>query len=230
MISNLLNDLADLFYPRTCAVCRRVLLRDEPHLCTHCLQSIPRTDYHRTPFNPMEQLFAGKFAAERCSAFFFFRHDSDFRRLIHHIKYHGNKECGAYLGQLFAEELAGDGFFDTIDYIVPIPLHKRKLRRRGFNQSEWIAAGISAYTRIPVRTDLLEHRRENESQTRKGIYTRWLNTRDVFHAPHTPGIEGCHLLIIDDVVTTGATISACAESLQKSNRVKISVLTLAIAR
>ena len=116
------------------------------------------------------------------------------------------------------------------DYIVPVPLHKRKLRRRGFNQSEWIAAGISAYTRIPVRTDLLEHRRENESQTRKGIYTRWLNTRDVFHAPHTPGIEGCHLLLIDDVVTTGATISACAESLQKSNRVKISVLTLAIAR
>ena len=135
-----LRDIGDFFFPRCCLVCGRVLLHDEEFLCCHCLLDLPRTDYGRVTDNPMEQLFYGKLQVERCAAYFFFTEGGDYRRLIHDIKYKGEKECGAYLGALFARENVATGLFDSVDYLVPVPLHPRKWRKRGYNQSEWICS------------------------------------------------------------------------------------------
>lgn len=141
-----LKDFIDLFFPRLCPVCQRALNRNEENICTTCLHRLPRTGYHLDPLSPMAQLFLGKVPIEKCAAFFFFSTPSDARQLIHHIKYHGGKQCGFTLGKIYANELLPSGFFDDINALVPVPLHPAKLRRRGYNQSEWIARGIEQVT------------------------------------------------------------------------------------
>ena len=223
--------LVDLFYPRLCPVCGRALQHHEPHLCLHCLQNIPRTQLHlHGSDNEMEQLFRGKVPVEKAAAFFYFTHSGDYRHLIHHIKYRGEKECARYLGALYAREI-GSRFFADIDLLVPVPLHPRRLRKRGYNQSEYIAAGIADATGVPVAPEVLQRIRQTQSQTAKGIYQRWKNTRDSFRLQSQPeNIEGKHLLLIDDVVTTGATLLACIEALHDIKNIKISLLTLSMAR
>ncbi len=224
------RDIADFFFPRTCLVCGRVLLQNEDHICTHCILNIPRTAFHNKPDNTVAQLFYGKIPIERCSAYFFFDDGSDYRSLIHHIKYGNQKECGQYLGYMWAKESMQSNFFEGIDYIIPIPLHSRKLRLRGYNQSEWIAQGIADATNIELCTDALICLKHNISQTHKGIYERWLSAHDNYE--YIPNIlpEGCHILLVDDVITTGATMLACATTLLNNGVGKVSIATLAIAR
>ena len=224
------RDIADFFFPRTCLVCGRVLLHNEEHLCTHCLMNIPRTDFCHTPDNAMSQLFYGKLYIERCSAYFYFAEGSDYRKLIHRIKYNGEKECGYYLGNLWVQEYQSSGFFDGIDYVIPVPLHPRKLRKRGYNQSAWIAAGIADAAHITLTDNALECHTERTTQTRKGIYERWLSTREAFLLRPDTIPPGSHVLLVDDVVTTGATLLACAEALQKAGIDHISMAALAVAR
>lgn len=216
-MSGWLRDIADFFFPRSCLACGKILLHNEDFLCSHCLLEIPRSHYCYRPDNAMAQLFYGKLPVERCASYFFFIHDNDFRHLIHCIKYHGEKECGYHMGRLWAQECADSGFFDLIDYIVPVPLHPKKLHRRGYNQSEWIAQGISDTTGIPLCTDALFCHTDRESQTRKGIYERWLSTHEAFEEISGRLPESCHILIVDDVVTTGATLLACGQTLLASN-------------
>ena len=224
-----LRDIGDFFFPRCCLVCGRVLLHDEDFLCCHCLLNLPRTGYGNVPDNPMAQLFYGKLPVERCNAYFLFTEGGDYRRLIHRIKYNGEKECGAYLGNLFARENAATGFFDSIDYLVPVPLHRRKLRQRGYNQSEWIARGLAEKLNKPVDTEHLVHRIENVSQTRKGVFDRYLNMQDVFAVDDPQAFADKHVLLVDDVVTTGSTLEACIQALLQSPGVKASVFALSMA-
>ena len=225
-----LRDIADFFFPRTCLVCDRVLMHNENHLCTHCLLNLPRTEYATVADNAMAQLFYGKLRVERAAAYFYFTKGSDYRSLIHHIKYHGEKECGRYLGKLFVLEYGSKGFFDGIDYIVPVPLHSKKLRERGYNQSEWIARGISEESGIALCCDALICKTHRVSQTRKGIYDRYISTRDVFELVVPSTLVGMHVLLVDDVVTTGATLLSCGEVLLQGGVDKISMMTLSAAR
>lgn len=222
-----LHDLADLFFPRLCPICHRALNRGEQGVCITCLQRLPRTGYHLDPFSPMAQLFFVKVPIERCAAFFFFTSPGDARQLIHHIKYHGGKQCGRIMGEIYARELLPSHFFEGIDTLVPVPLHPAKLRRRGYNQSEWIALGVEQATGIELRTDWLRHTRDAQSQTRKGVYDRWLDTHSAYET--APGIDltGRHILLIDDVITTGATLLSCAQALYACGNPRISCLTLA---
>ncbi len=223
------RDIADFFFPRTCEVCGRVLLHEEEHICLQCMMDMPRTDFVRCPDNAMAQLFYGKLPVERAASYFYFAKGSDYRRLIHRIKYNGKKECGRYLGMMMAREWGGD-FFAGIDYIVPVPLHPRKERKRGYNQSEWIAQGISDETGIPLYVGGLVCRTQRESQTQKGIYERYLATQESFELlPDTP-LVGAHVLVVDDVVTTGATLLACGEALMKGGVHAVSMATLAAAK
>ena len=178
----------------------------------------------------MEQLFRGKIDIQDAYAFFYFTQNGDYRHLIHNIKYKGEKLCGKYLGTLFASELLKDGKLQDIDIIVPVPLHRSKERARGYNQSEWIAKGIADVIGKEVCPHLLYRKKKNESQTHKSLYERWLNTHSAFYLQETAGIKDKHILLIDDVVTTGATLLACAEALSKSENCKISFLTLAITQ
>ncbi len=227
--NSLLHDLADLFFPRLCPICRQTLNRDERAICTDCLHRLPRTNYHLDSFSPMAQLFAGKTPIEQCAAFLFFTTPGDARDLIHHIKYHGGKNCGERLGYIYANELKSTGFFNGIDKIAPIPLHPAKERKRGYNQSEWIARGIHQATGIPLCTDLLYHVTDTHSQTRKGIYQRWLDTHTAYQADTSSITPDIHILLVDDVVTTGATLLACAQALHTQGIRRISCLTLAAA-
>lgn len=224
------RDIADFFFPRTCMVCGRVLLHNEEFLCAHCLLDMPRTDYAARPDNPMAQLFYGKLKVERAAAYFFFAKGSDYRSLIHRIKYNGRKECGLYLGRMFVRECSGCSFFEHIDYIVPVPLHWRKKLSRGYNQSEWIARGIAQEIGVPLCADELVCTTHRVSQTQKGIYERYLSTRQVFELKQNSRLVGKRVLLVDDVVTTGATLLACGEALISGGVEQVSMATLAAAR
>ena len=224
-----LDAFVSLFFPRCCVVCGKALGKEEEALCIRCNLSMPRTGYHLRTDNPVEQLFYGKVNIERATSYFFYRKNSDFRNILHLFKYKGQKELAETMGRQMAAELSIGGFFDGIDVIVPVPLHPIKERLRGYNQSEWIARGISAITDIPCSTDNLIRQKNTETQTKKNAEQRWENVQGIFHFHHPENLVNKHILLVDDVLTTGATTFACASSLEAIEGIRISILTLAVA-
>lgn len=229
-LRNIAIDVADLLLPRYCPVCRNPLSAHERHVCTKCFADLPRTLLHRRRFNVMEQLFAGKTPIERATGYFWYERDNRFAQILQSIKYRNKPTMGLYLAERFAGEIAPDGFFEGIDAIIPIPLHRSKIASRGYNQSLFIAKGISRATGIPV-LDVVTASLPHSTQTRKGIYERYVNTRGIFSLRHPEQLEGKHVLIVDDVVTTGATLLSCSEMLHAGVKdIKISLATLAVTR
>lgn len=229
LIKDWLESFVSLLFPRCCLVCGRPLAKGEECLCTMCNINLPRTGYHLKEDNPVEKLFWGKIPLERATSFFFYRKGSDFRQILHQLKYGGQKDIGAIMGRYMAAELQESGFFEGIDVIVPVPLHKKKQRLRGYNQSEWIARGIATVTGIPIDTESVVRHKNTETQTSKSSLERWENVNGIFELHHPEPLAGKHILIVDDVLTTGATTVECASCLTKIEGVRISVLTLAIA-
>lgn len=229
LIKDWLYSFISLLFPRCCVVCGRSLAKGEECICAMCNINLPRTNYHLQKDNQVEQLFWGKIPLERATSFFFYRKGSDFRQILHQLKYGGQKEIGAIMGRYMASELTVSGFFEGIDVIIPVPLHKRKQRIRGYNQSEWIARGISTVTGIRIDTEVIVRRKHTDTQTRKSTFERWENVDGIFELHHAESLKGKHLLVVDDVLTTGATTVACASRLVEIEGVRISVLTLAVA-
>lgn len=223
------NDVWELFFPRFCVLCGKRLLREEKHLCIRCLSGLPRTGFHLRSGNEMEKCFWGKFPVEKASAHFYYTKGGDVRKLLFDFKYYGNPDLGRFLGACMASELLPSGFFEGIDCVVPVPLHPKKEKQRGFNQSEVLAEGIASVTGIPIVKHLLFRNQYTETQTRKGNYDRWTNVRGVFEVSDAVSLEDKHILLVDDVMTTGATMVACADALGKIRGLRISVLTLALA-
>ena len=221
--------LLSLFFPRCCVVCGHSLSKGEEILCLSCNIKLPRTNYHLKEGNTIEQLFWGKIPIERATSFFFYRKGSDFRQLLYQLKYHGEKEIGVVMGRYIATEILSSGFFDGIDVIVPIPLHPKKEKIRGYNQSNCLAQGISALTGIPINTTSVRRTKHTETQTHKSMIERWENVDGIFLLDNPERFENKHVLLIDDVLTTGATITACAAAFEKVKNITFSVLTLAIA-
>jgi ComF family protein len=226
---NLWDDFISLLFPRICYGCGNHLLRNENLICTDCYISIPRTNFHRLRENPVAQLFWGRCMIEKAAAFSFYTRGSRIRKLIHNFKYKGIKEIGHELGRIYAISLKGSGFFEDIDLIVPVPLHPSRHRSRGFNQSELISSGISEVAGLPV--DLKSFRRTSvsDTQTRRSRYERWMNVEGIFNVTCPEVFRGKHILLVDDVITTGSTIESCAAELLKIEGVKISVIALAAA-
>lgn len=220
----------DTLFPRSCAVCNTTLAAHEQHLCTKCSIGIPRTRFHLQEFNPMEQLFAGKVPIEHASGFFFYEKGNPYSGILYKLKYYNMPKLGQYIAEMYARELQNDTFLSDIDVVLPIPLHPVKKAKRGYNQSEYIAKGFAQALNVPVLNDVLIAIRNHETQTHKGIYERWLNTQDIFKAQHTECIEGKHVLIVDDVVTTGATLLSAALTLADIPGIKISLATIGVAR
>lgn len=219
-----------LLFPRCCVVCGSPLAKGEACLCTICNINLPRTYYHLRKDNPVEKLFWGKVPLERATSFFFYRKGSDFRQILHQLKYGGQKYIGAIMGRYMAFELQDSGFFASVDVILPVPLHKKKQQIRGYNQSEWIARGIASVTGIPIDTKSVARRKNTETQTRKSSFERWRNVETIFGLQyHGQALTGKHILIVDDVLTTGATMVGCVSCLTAIEGVRISVLTLALA-
>ncbi len=223
--------LLDLISPRLCVVCGCRLSVTEEILCAKCNFHLPRTDFHRDACdNEMARLFWGQIPIERATALFFYEAHAETANIIYELKYKNHPEIGETIGRLLAREIQPSGFFDGIDVIVPIPLAKRRQRQRGYNQSQEIARGVGEVTGLPIDDRVVRRTAFEGSQTSKGRWERNENVEHVFELADTETVHGKHLLLIDDVVTTGATVLACAQELAKAGDVKISVLALGFAK
>jgi ComF family protein len=226
---DLWDDFISLLFPRLCYGCGNHLMRNETLICTECYILIPRTNYHLKPDNPVSQLFWGRCLIEKAAAFSFYTKDSRIRKLIHQLKYKGIRELGSELGRIYGNSLKSSGFLEEIDLIIPVPLHPSKKRQRGFNQSDLISRGISETTGIPMNSDLLVRKTVTKTQTRKSRYDRWTNVQDIFRVTDKDRLKDKHILLVDDVITTGSTIEACANEILKAENVKVSVVALAFS-
>lgn len=221
--------MLDFLFPRLCAGCGQRLASSEKHLCCSCLRELPRTNYHLMQTSPLEQMFWGHIPIERATALFFFTGASP-RSAIHRLKYRNAPHIGEFLGQVLAEEVSESRFFESIDCIVPIPLATQRLLSRKYNQCDWIAKGISRQTGIPVIRDAVKRVRNNRTQTHLSAEDRWENVDNIFQLTSPEKVAGKHILLIDDVVTTGATTISCAQTLMKAGGdIRFSVAALAMA-
>ena len=227
---SLLARLIDTLAPRSCVVCGTRLTVTEEVMCACCNHSLPRTGYAKSAYdNRLARLFWGRIPIEKGAAFFFYKAHSDTSRLLYQLKYGGHPELGERLGRIVAAEFAQDGFFDGITAMVPVPLAHLREKERGYNQSVEIAHGISAETGLPVLDKVLERISFHGSQTQKDRWERNENVEKAFHLLDALALNNQHILLIDDVITSGATLVAAAKEVLKAVNVKISVLSLGFA-
>ena len=223
--------LLDLIAPRLCVVCGQRLAVTEDTLCSKCYLHLPRTDFgHNLYENVMAKLFWGQIAIEKATALFYYEPHAETANLLYELKYKNHPEIGEVMGRMMAKEMMNSGLFEDIDAIVPVPLARKRQRERGYNQSLELAKGVSEVTGLPIYNKVVKRTKFAGSQTQRGRWERNENVEDVFELADGDSIRGKHLLLMDDVVTTGATIIACAKEIQKASHVKISVLALGFAK
>lgn len=223
------KSLFSLFYPDKCAACANIIDKNNIVLCPDCLVSLPQTNFHFHRNNIMEKLFWGKVNIEAAVAFYYFTKKGYVQNLVHNLKYKGFRQIAVCLGNEYGKILAQNEIFNNIDFIIPVPLHINKQKKRGFNQAEFFAIGLSQTMKIPYRTDILFRMKDSDSQTNKKLYERWLNVKDAFSLKNTCGCDNLHFLLVDDVITTGATIEESAKELLRIPGAKVSVAAIAFA-
>lgn len=225
------EDLLHLVYPSCCLSCERELSKNEREICFFCREELKFTAYEKYEEpTDLDKRFWGRCRLESTYALLYFEQEGSTQQILHQIKYKGKQRLGVEMGNLIGEQLAGHSKYSGIDYLIPVPLHRKKQHLRGFNQSEQIALGISRQTGIPVKTDFLKRVVHAESQTRKGRFMRWDNISESFRA------EGKlqhmqHIALVDDVITTGSTLESCIQSIHREfPELKISVISLAVTK
>jgi len=229
VLSRICNDLAELVYPALCITCGERLISKEKYLCMNCRAELPVTNFHLNSDNNVAELFWGRIKIENATSLFYYKKGSRYQRVIHFIKYRGMKELGFEFGTHLGESLSESENFTTTDLIIPVPLHPRKKKKRGYNQSEYIARGVANILKKPVSVNNLCRKIYSSSQTRKNRFERWQNVEKIFKINHPDELHSKHILLLDDVVTTGSTLEACASEILKVPDTKVSIATLAYA-
>lgn len=229
MKPSFLNNIINLFYPRLCPACGDLLMQKEEVVCLSCSCLMPKTMYEGTHDNPLAQSFWGQVVFHAVTAEFFFSKTGKVQHLLHQLKYRGNMDAGYFLGQRLGESIKNAELFQGIDYLIPIPLHPKKEHMRGYNQSYVIAQGVEEKTKIPIIRDCLVRNVFTSTQTKKSREERWDNVKDIFDVRDGDRLKRRHVLLIDDVLTTGATLKAAGMTLSKIPDIKISVATAACA-
>ncbi|MVN76306.1 ComF family protein [Hymenobacter sp. HMF4947] len=231
MLRSLLADFAALFFPRSCLACAEPLVAGEQHLCTACRTELPYTDYHLLPAaqNPLARRFWGKVPVVHTLSYLHFLRHGRVQHLLHQLKYKGQQQVGKALGHLYASELVAAGLQAEFDLVVPVPLHRRKLARRGYNQADAFAEGLVLALPCPHAATALRRTEHTTTQTRKSRTERWQNVATVFEVAEPTTIAGRHVLLVDDVLTTGATLEACAAVLLAAGARAVSIATIACA-
>lgn len=225
----LFSDLAYLFFPRLCAGCGEGLSRTEPVLCFSCDQRLPVTGFHLFKNNPVDQIFRGRTGIEQAASCFYFSKDSVMQRLVHQFKYKGRKDILSFLGRRMGTILQESDLFSGVDAIVPVPLFPLKEKKRGYNQAALLAEEMAGVLSLPVLSQVLVRHQPGATQTRKGRMERWQNVEEAFTLKDPQSVAGKKLLLVDDVLTTGATLEACTLALQQAPGVKVFIITLAFA-
>ncbi|MBC7864885.1 MAG: ComF family protein [Bacteroidia bacterium] len=225
----MLKDLLTLFYPKVCAACGGSLYKHEGHLCNNCYVHLPKSNFHVNRGNPVERLFWGRVPLLAAGSFYLFNKGTRVQKLLHELKYKGKQEAGETVGAWYGKELKSQAEFAGADVIVPVPLHPRRLKQRGYNQSLCIAKGLSAEMGIPVDETLIKRKAYSSTQTKKSKFTRWENVNEIFEPGTLKCLKGKHVLLVDDVITTGATIEACYNALAKVGVLSVSLATIAYA-
>jgi ComF family protein len=222
-------DFLSLLFPERCPACSCPMQNGERFICTACHYSLPQTGSHLNPDHPVSRIFWGRVRLESVAALYTFQKGGGVQHLIHQLKYKGRKEIGYEAGRLLGVHLKEVHPFNTCDYVIPVPLHIARERKRGYNQSEYFARGLGSSLKIPVDTAVLRREERSETQTRKNRFNRWKNVESVFRIHTAASLAGKHILLADDVVTTGATLEACVNTLQKAAPVKVSIAVMAMA-
>lgn len=225
---NLLEPLLHMFFPRLCLACGDDAVREEL-VCFSCLSQLPYTQFHLHRDNKAERVFYGRVRIEAGMSLLYFSKNMLVQNLMHELKYKGQEELGHFLGRLMGKALAESAVFGDVDKIVPLPLSDKKRRQRGYNQSELLCHGIAEVIRKPVCTRNLLRGVHTATQTHKHRRERWQNVEGIFRVANPDAYEGKHLLLVDDVLTTGATLEACISTLVGIPAVRVSIATLAIA-
>ena len=220
--------ICNLFFPRYCVLCNQRLTISEHHICQQCFSALPLTQGHYMPGNIMEQSFWGLMPIERATAFFYYS-AHEVRTLVHAAKYHKHPMVAQHVTQMMTRDMIPSGFFKSIDAIIPVPIHTMRELKRGYNQSLYIAQGISIETGLPILPHAVMRTRYTDSQTHKNVMERRENMENVFRVVDNKSIKGKHLLLVDDVVTSAATISSLALELTAAGCSKISILSMAYA-
>lgn len=220
--------ILNLLYPCLCESCNNVLFKGEKLICTKCIYNIPRTNFHLSTDNKINMIFWARIDIKNACSFFYYNKASNYQLLIHSFKYRRRKDIGFRLSNLFALDLMNSKWISDIDFIIPVPLHIRKELIRGYNQSLIISMGISEITEIPVCADVIFRNTNSTTQTNKSRFERWENVDNIFSVKNIDQLSGKHVLIVDDVVTTGSTLESCAQALRKADSsILISIATLA---
>ncbi len=223
------NDLWDVIYPDLCLACSQPLKKHEKILCIKCQIELPKTDHVEYAENPVAKKFWGKVHIEYAMALYHFHKSSRIQQLMHELKYKGRKDVGIRLGNLLGFHVKQYKLFDSVDYITSVPLHKEKEIIRGYNQSSVIGEGLSEILLKPFKGDLLRRKIFTQTQTKKSRLERWDNVKDIFEAGEERFLKNKHILIVDDVITTGSTLEACAVELTKIEGTKVSIAAIAHA-
>ncbi|WP_278989216.1 ComF family protein [Segatella bryantii] len=230
-MASILECIFDLIAPRTCYICGRRLHTSEHVICTSCNIHLPRTYYWQDPYeNEMTKLFWAKIPIERAAALFYYQGHAPASQIIYNLKYDNHPTIGYHMGIMTALEFSKNHFFDDIDCIIPVPLSWSRKLKRGYNQSNEIAKGIQEVTGIRVEEHIVKRTKFKSSQTHKGRWGREENVRGLFKLTHPEKVRGKHILLIDDICTTGATMVSCGKEITKAGNVKISILTLGYSK
>jgi len=227
VLRGLIYDTFSLLFPRLCNACGEPLCMQEKQLCTTCLADLPYTDFHRHADNRFARQFWGRMPVQGAVALFYFRKGGKIQEVIHNIKYRGQGETAILLGQLLGQRLLESPYFNTIDEIIPVPLHPKRQSRRGYNQAALLAEGIGQVISRPLNNQSLIRKKSTASQTTKSRFIRHQSIQDVFGLHALARLENKHILLVDDVMTTGATLEACGQILLNQKIRQLSIATLA---
>ncbi|MEJ7912702.1 MAG: ComF family protein [Chitinophagaceae bacterium] len=225
-LPDLKEALLHFVFPHTCAGCGTDVLNKEHQLCLSCLSALPETKFCLHQDNPVEKIFWGRIALAHATAQYYYTKESLMQRLMHRFKYRGEEELGTYLGTLMGQSLAATDRFDLVDALIPLPLHPSKERKRGYNQAAILCNGIAAVIEKPVWTKIIHRQQPTETQTKKSRTERWENIKGKFQLLDAAALKGKHVLLVDDVLTTGATLEACTAVLLEAADVQVSIATL----
>jgi len=227
-LSNILNDIVSILLPRVCFGCNARLNRGEYHLCTVCRNQLPLTEYSFNVENAVDRIFFGRNTIKKANSFLFFIENGIVKNLIHHLKYRNQEQIGHFLGDWHGQIIAENNFIDKVDYVIPVPLHRKKLKKRGYNQVSGFGKRLAHHLNAEFLENALIKTANTKTQTKKGRIGRWQNNKALYILSDPLQLENKNILLVDDVITTGATMEICANTLKEAKGVTLYITSMAV--